>query len=48
MAGPSSTQIDFRPTVSPVSVINEPWQAPHSKAKQICVEKMFAGEEARV
>ena len=41
MAGPSSTQIDFRPTVNPTSVISEPWQTLHSKAKLISVEKML-------
>ena len=24
-----------------MGVINEPWKAPHPKAKQICVEKML-------
>ena len=41
MAGLSSTQIDFRLAVDPVSVMNKPWQARHSKAKQICLEKML-------
>ena len=34
-------EIDFRHSVDPVGVINEPWQAPHSKAKPIWVEKML-------
>ena len=41
MASPSSTQIDFRPIVDQVGVINEHWQAPKLKDKQIFVDEML-------
>ena len=48
MAGPSSTQIDFRPTVDTVDVINEPWQAPPFKSQTGLCWDNVAAEEARI
>ena len=41
MAGQLSTQIDFRPSEDPVSIINEPWQPSHSKVEQIGPQKIL-------
>ena len=37
MAGPLIKQIDLRLIAEPVCVINDPWQASHPKAEQICL-----------
>ena len=36
-----SIQINFRPNANPVGVINDQWQASHSKAEEIYLEKML-------
>ena len=41
MAGPLLTQIDLRLIADPVCVINDPWQASHPKAEQICHDEML-------
>ena len=41
MAGPPSTQIDLRSSLNPVGVINDSWQARHSKIKQIFLKRML-------
>ena len=47
MAGPLSTQIDLRLIADPVCVINDPWQASHPKAEQICLSFWKNFEKAR-
>ena len=42
MIGPPSTQIDLRSSLDPVGIINDPWQALHSKIEQIFLKKMLA------
>ena len=41
MAGPLLTQIGLRLIADPVGVINDPWQASHPKAEQICHKEML-------
>ena len=47
MAGPLLTQIDLRLIADPVCVINDPWQASHPKAEQICLSFWKNFEKAR-
>ena len=47
MAGPLLTQIDLRLIADPVCVINDPWQASHPKAEQICLSYWKNFEKAR-
>ena len=42
MTGPLSTHIDLRSGWDPVGVINDLWQALHSKIEQIFLQKMLA------
>lgn len=47
MAGPPSTQIDLKSRLDPVAVINDLWQALHSKIELIFLQKML-GERKHV
>ena len=42
IAGPPSTKIDLRFSLDPENVINDPWQALHSKIEQIFLQKLLA------
>ena len=41
IVGVLSIQINLRTNAGPVGVINDQWQASHSKAEEICLEKML-------
>ena len=41
IASAPSMQINLRPNTNPVGVINDQWEASHSKAEEIYLEKML-------